>query len=70
MNKLISTKHSLAYRNMLNTDYKIWVIEMNIPIIGRAINTWLYKHHMSAYTFKKDSNFKNRVSYVRRWYRK
>jgi len=56
----------LGYKNKSNTNYRVYCIEFEIPVIGNKINNWLYKHRMSNAKYVDDCNT---ISYVRKWYR-
>lgn len=64
---MIRLVRTLTYRNWNNTNYKIYCIQFEIPIIGHAINNWLFNHNLS------DTKFKSKyhdIRYIRYWYRK
>jgi len=57
----------LGYKNKFNTNYRVYCIQFEIPIIGNKINNWLYDHRLSNNKYIKSCNT---ISYVRKWYRK
>ena len=67
MYKTLKIKRSLAHRNIFNTNYKAWYIQLEIPKVGHSINEWLWKHNLAGFRYVEECNY---VSYCRRWYRK
>lgn len=57
----------LSYRNLFNTNYRIYCIQFSLPKFGWRINNFLYKYHLSDISYCEDCN---KVRYLRKWYRK
>ena len=58
---------TLSHRNIFDTNYKVYCIEFEIPVIGNKLNTWMFKHKLSDIKYVDDYNT---VRYIRKWYRK